>query len=61
MQGFMVYTHDGCIDRLYRAIASGGQAFHNLVPDTSLSPAHEAIVASRVWPIVLWQVALWRT
>src|SRR5258708_29930652 len=57
----LVHTHDGCIDHLHRAIVSGGKRFHDLVPDASLSPAHKAIVASRVWPIVLWQVAPWCT
>src|ERR1700737_2211536 len=57
----LVHTPDGCIDHLPHAIVSGGQRFHDLVPDASLSPAHEAIVASRVWPIVLWKVAPWRT
>jgi hypothetical protein len=57
----LVHAHDGCIDHLHRAIVSDGQCFHDLVPDASLSPAHEAIVASRVWPIVLWRVAPWRT
>jgi hypothetical protein len=53
----LVHTHDGCIDHLHRAIVCGGQCFHDPVPDASLSPAHEAIVAGRVGPIVSWQVA----
>jgi hypothetical protein len=53
----LVHAHAGCIDHLYPAIVGGGQRFHDLVPDASLSPANEAIVASRVWPIVLWQIA----
>jgi hypothetical protein len=36
---------------------TGGQRLHYRVPDASSSPAHEAIVASRVWPIILRQVA----
>src|ERR1700688_5095226 len=32
-----------------------------MVPDACLSPANEAIVASRVWPIVPWQVTPRRT
>src|ERR1700738_1002868 len=57
----LVHTDDGCIDHLPRAIVSGGQRLHDLVPDASLSPAHETIVASRVGPIGLRQVAPWRT
>jgi predicted secreted protein len=57
----LVHAHDGCIDHLHHAIMSGGQRFHDLVPDASLPPANEAIVAARVWPIVLWQVAPRRT
>jgi hypothetical protein len=57
----LVHPHDGCVDHLNCAIVAGGQGFHDLVPDASLSPAHEAIVASRVSPIVLVQIALRRT
>ena len=57
----LVYTHDGGINHLHRAIVGGGQRFHDLVPDASLPPANEAIVAGRVWPITLWQVAPRRT
>jgi hypothetical protein len=50
-------TRDGGINHLHRRVMTGGQRFHDLVPDASLSPAHEAIVASRVWPIVRWKIA----
>jgi hypothetical protein len=46
----LVHAHDRRIDHLYRTLVGGGQRFHDLVPDASLSPANEAIVASRVWP-----------
>ena len=39
----------------------GDSRFHGLIPYSSLSPAREAIVASCVWPIVLRQLAPWRT
>jgi len=45
----LVYTHDG-------GIVGGGQRF-----PAGLPPANEAIVAGRVWPITLWQVAPRRT
>jgi hypothetical protein len=34
---------------------TGGQRLHDLVPDASPSPAHEAI--SKSWPIILREVA----
>jgi len=57
----LLHAHDRGIDHLHRRIMTGGKRFHDLVPVAGLPPAHEAIVASRVWPIVPWQVAPWRT
>ena len=53
----LVHAHDRGIDHLPSRVVTDRQCFDDLVPDASLSPAHEAIVASRLWPIVLWQVA----
>jgi hypothetical protein len=57
----LVHAHDGGIDHLHRCVMTGGKRFHDLVPDASLPPANEAIVASRVWPIGLRQIPPWRT
>ena len=53
----LVHAHDGGIDHLHRRIMTGRQRFHDPVPDASLPPAHEAIVASGAGTIVLRQVA----
>jgi hypothetical protein len=46
----LMHAHDGGIDHLHRRIVTGGQRFHDLVPDPGLSPAPKPIVAGRVGP-----------
>jgi hypothetical protein len=57
----LVHAHDGGIDHPHRRIMTGGQRFHDPVPDASPPPANEAIVTSGAGTIGLWQVAPWRT
>jgi hypothetical protein len=44
----LMHAHDGRVGDLHRRVMSGGQRFHDPVPDTCPPPADEAIVASRV-------------
>ena len=46
----LVHAHNRGIDHLHRRIMTGGQRIHDLIPDASLSPADEAIVAGGVGP-----------
>ena len=57
----LVHAHDGGIDHLHRRVMTGSQRIHDLVPDASPPPAHEAIVTSGAGTIGLWQVAPRRT
>jgi hypothetical protein len=38
----LMHSDNGCIDHLHRRIIHCGQCIHDLVPDTSPSPANEA-------------------
>jgi hypothetical protein len=49
----LVHPHERRIDHLHRRIVSCGQPIHDLVPDASLPPANEAIVASRMRSVAL--------
>ena len=42
----LVHAHDGGIDHLHRRVMTGGQRFHDLVPDASSPPTSEAILTS---------------
>ncbi len=41
-----MHAHDGCIDHLHRRVMTGGQRIHDPIPDASLPPTNEAVVAS---------------
>lgn len=49
------------VDHLDVAIVRGGNGVHHPIPDTRLSPAHEAVVAGSARAIALRQVAPRRT
>jgi hypothetical protein len=34
----LVHAHDRSIDHLHRRVMTGGQRFHDMVPDACLSP-----------------------
>ncbi len=53
----LVHTHDGGIDHLHRRVMAGGQRIHDAVPDASLPPTNEAIIASGAGTIGLRQIA----
>src|SRR5437660_329804 len=53
----LVHSYDGRIDDLYASIMGGSECIQNLVPNSSPSPAHEAIVASGVRAEGLRQIA----
>ena len=55
----LVHTHDGGINHLHRRVTAGGQRIHDAVPDASLPPTNEAIIASGAGTIGLRQT--WRT
>ena len=57
----LVHANDRGVDHLHGRIVSGGQRIHDLVPDACSPPADEAIVASRMGPVALWQIAPRRT
>ena len=50
----LVHTHDGRIDHLHSRVMFGVQCLH---ANASPSPANEAIVASRVRPKTIRQIA----
>jgi hypothetical protein len=41
----LMHAHDGCIDHLHRRVMTGGQRIHDPIPDASLPPTNEAVVA----------------
>jgi hypothetical protein len=51
-----MHAHDGGINHLHRRVMTGSQRFHDLVPDASLPPTNEAIIASGAGTIGLWQM-----
>jgi hypothetical protein len=53
----LVHAHDGRIYHLHRGVMFGSQGIHDPIPNASLPPANEAIIASRVWAKALWQIA----
>ena len=57
----LVHAYNGRIDHLHGRIVSRRQAIHDPIPDPCLSPANEAIVASGMRSVVLWQITPWRT
>jgi len=46
----LMHAHDGCIDHLHRRVMTGGQRIHDPIPDASLPPTNEAVVASGAGP-----------
>jgi hypothetical protein len=57
----LMHTDDRRIDHLYRWIVGSSQHVHDPAPDTSPSPANEAVVASGVRTEVVREVAPWRS
>ena len=53
----LMHAHDGGIDHLHRPVVTVSQRIHDLVPDPSLPPTSEAIVASGAGTIGFRQVA----
>lgn len=41
-----MHAYDGGIDHLHRRVMTGGQRIHDPIPDASLPPTNEAVVAS---------------
>gem|GEM_PF-2371925 len=56
-RGLLVGANGGAVDHLDGAVVGGGDGVHQPVPDTCLSPAHEAVVAGSAWAIPFGQVA----
>jgi hypothetical protein len=52
-----MHAHDGCIDHLHRRVMTGGQRIHDPIPDASLPPTNEAVVASGAGAIGFRQIA----
>ena len=59
MNAGQIGVHDPEVPPLVHCVISFRCGIWSL--SASLSPAHEETAASCVWPIVLWQVAPWRT
>ncbi len=56
----LMHAHHRAVDHLNLAVVSLYDRVHNPVPDAGLAPAVEAVVAGRVRPVALQQVAPWR-
>ena len=56
-RGLLVSPNGGAVDHLDVAFVRGGDRIHQPVPNTRLSPSHEAIVAGGARAIALRQVA----
>ena len=52
-----MHADDGCIDHLHRRVMTGGQRIHDPIPDASLPPTNEAVVASGAGAIGFRQIA----
>src|SRR5664279_720721 len=55
----LVDADNGSVDHLDGAIMSFGEGLHDQVPDASRSPANEPVVAGRIRPNALRQIAPW--
>ena len=53
----LMHADDGCIDHLHRHVMTGGQRIHDPIPDASLPPTNEAVVASGAGAIGFRQIA----
>src|SRR4051812_20317501 len=56
-----MHAHNRRIDHLHGCVMRGSQRAHNPTPDAGPSPANETIVASRIRPKTLRQIAPRRT
>ena len=52
-----MHARGGCIDHLHRRVMTGGQRIHDPIPDASLPPTNEAVVASGAGAIGFGQIA----
>ena len=52
-------AHDRTVDHLHIAVVSLDDGIHQMIPDTCLAPAVEAIVGGRVRHVPFGQIAPW--
>lgn len=56
-RGLLVGANGSAVDHLDLAIVGGTDGIHHPIPNTRLSPSHEAVVTGGARAVALWQVA----
>lgn len=56
-RGLLMGANGGAVDHLDVAVVDGGDSVHHSIPDTSLPPSHEAVVAGGARTIALGKVS----
>jgi hypothetical protein len=57
----LMYAANRCVDHLDGAVVGFREGLHDRVPDASHPPTSKPVVASRVRPKILRQIASWRS